>query len=647
MSTPPPSKGTEPQSRGLLGLPARVWSAGEQLGWQLCDLRVNPEGSISASFVRSGSREEFSVSVSARDPSKRCWLRLSRVQASYSGDLGETDRSHHAWKRWIVEVLARGSEALASAAPEGTSFLEAIGRRSGHRSLRFDPEAILELLSPHWTVGEEVFGGLRLAGARRTATSGPVAIELLFEGTESPSVVLVPRAAGAGARRGGAHIVVAERAGITSAARDRVEALVGFAIQLQDSETIDFVHANERPRADTFCVLPWTMLDVKPQGQILPCDLFARALVSDEGEPMDVRRHSLASAWASADLARVRKAHASGERIPECDRCWHVEAKGGKSRRTRYLDELSQFVPLAEAGQAKLAFLSFFPGNLCNLRCRTCTPASSSALTREMAEVSKLMVLRGGPAIPSEPAVSENWLRESPVFWESIDEVFSELKQIEFLGGEPLVIDQHHDLLTRLVESGHAGHVALRYVTNGTRVPARAAELWPHFERVGLQVSLDGIGPRFEYLRHPARWEAVVGNIDRFRTIAGRVDVTTNATFSLISAYYVHEVFEWTRAKGLKFSLNSFGDPRHLDPRALTSRAKREVRERLTDPALPIDASERPNVAGLLELMDSEDWSAQELPIFWLRTRAHDEYRGERFEAVFPELAALLDDPSP
>jgi hypothetical protein len=41
--------------------------------------------------------------------------------------------------------------------------------------------------------------------------------------------------------------------------------------------------------------------------------------------------------------------------------------------------------------------------------------------------------------------------------------------------------------------------------------------------------------------------------------------------------------------------------------------------------------------------MDSADWSAEELPSFRLRTRLQDEYRGESFEATFPELAALLE----
>jgi hypothetical protein len=165
-------------------------------------------------------------------------------------------------------------------------------------------------------------------------------------------------------------------------------------------------------------------------------------------------------------------------------------------------------------------------------------------------------------------------------------------------------------------------------VTNGTRLPARAADLWPHFKRVGLQVSLDAVGARFEYLRHPARWDAVVANIDGFRAIADRVDVTTNATFSLLSAYYVNELFSWTRGRGLRCTLNSFGEPRWLDPRALPPAAKRAVRER--------------NVDALLDLMDSADWSTDELPSFRLRTRLQDERRGESFEATFPELAALL-----
>ena len=90
--------------------------------------------------------------------------------------------------------------------------------------------------------------------------------------------------------------------------------------------------------------------------------------------------------------------------------------------------------------------------------------------------------------------VPENWLRDSPLLHESMDELAPGLAMLEFLGGEPLLFDEHFDLLALLVDRGHAGHVELRYVTNGTRLPSRAAGLWPHFKRVGLQVSLDGVG---------------------------------------------------------------------------------------------------------------------------------------------------------
>jgi len=126
------------------------------------------------------------------------------------------------------------------------------------------------------------------------------------------------------------------------------------------------------------------------------------------------------------------------------------------------------------------------------------------------------------------------------------------------------------------------------------------------------------------------------------RAIADRVDVTTNATFSLLSAYYVSEVFEWSRGAGVRCTLNSFGEPKWLDPRALPPRAKRAVRERLTAGRSGADEREQPNVEALLDLMDSADWSADELPSFRLRTRLQDEHRREHFAAVFPELAALL-----
>ena len=91
-------------------------------------------------------------------------------------------------------------------------------------------------------------------------------------GEETASVVVVPRSEMSGARRGGAHLVLAERAGRTSDATDQLETLVGFALALGDPPGFEWefrvglavVGAPE----DTFCILPWAMLDVKQQGQI-------------------------------------------------------------------------------------------------------------------------------------------------------------------------------------------------------------------------------------------------------------------------------------------------------------------------------------------------------------------------------------------
>jgi MoaA/NifB/PqqE/SkfB family radical SAM enzyme len=633
---------------GVLGLPARVWSAGEPLGWRLTQLELVGIDAIRARFVRDAAGETFGVVLSPRNEAAPSFLRLSRVQSSYSGTLDDGHQRSLKWKRWIIEVLTRAVDGLLDVA-DPISFADAVGGRHEERC-RFVPEDILRVLSRHWALGDEVLGGLRLAGARPVSAHHGAPIEIWIaraDERDAASVVVVPRSDATRARRGGSHVVIAERAGRTCEATDQLEALFGFALALVDREGLEWelpadgaLIAEQR---ETFCVLPWTMLDVKRQGQVQPCDLFKRALVADDGTPLDARRHSLATAWGSADLRRVREAHAAGERIDECERCWRVEATGGTSRRRSYLRELAHLVPLARSGKPKLTFLSVFPGNLCNLRCRTCGPEASSALIRETREIEGLVTQRGGKALPvARPTVPENWLRDSPLFRESLDEVAPGLSLLEFLGGEPLLFDEHFDVLGDLVDHGHAGHIELRYVTNGTRLPARAADLWPHFKRVGLQVSLDAVGARFEYLRHPARWDAVVANIDGFRAIADRVDVTTNATFSVLSAYYLNELFSWTSGRGLRCTLNSFGEPRWLDPRALSPAAKQAVRERLGRGKSGAEEREQRNVDALLDLMDSADWSTDELPSFRLRTRLQDERRGESFEATFPELAALL-----
>lgn len=392
----------------------------------------------------------------------------------------------------------------------------------------------------------------------------------------------------------------------------------------------------------TLCALPFVALDVDPDGQFRPCCLFGDALRDAHNLPFSVQTTDAASVWNSADLQRVRSAMLRGERLPACSRCWEVEQHRGVSKRQTANYEQPRGSVATAVTEPRLRSLTLYPSTRCNLRCRTCSPESSSAIALEYTKLARRSPELAPLLTPTRAtAVVSDWLEGDPHFFRGLEPTFHGLERLEFLGGEPLLSDGHFDLLERVVREGTAGQVALHYSTNGTVLPHRVRDLWPHFALVSLKVSLDAVGAHFGYLRYPARWELVVDNIAAFRTVGPKVRVDVNATPSALSILGLPDLIAWAAAERLYLSLNSLSGSRYLDPRVLPLPAKRAARARFASMPVTVNATLFREVQAMLAQMDAEDWSA-ELPTLLLHTAALDRARGQSFGDTFPELAELL-----
>lgn len=396
------------------------------------------------------------------------------------------------------------------------------------------------------------------------------------------------------------------------------------------------------PAERGFCVYPFTTLEIDAVGQLRPCCMYEDAYAREDGAPFDTRHDRLVDVWRSGAAEALRGDFLAGRRAPACERCWEVEAVGGRSRRTMQLADRPEYLADALAARPKLRVLQLNPGNRCNLRCRTCHPQSSSAWRNEWREVSLQALARGTRARGLDAAPDHydtDWAAAPSRVWSDIEPLIADLEMLEIHGGEPMLIFEHLELLERCVASGHAGHVTLCYNTNGTKIPADALQLWPRFRRVIIQVSLDGVGPRFEYLRFPAKWDEVTANIRVLQALP-YVDLSCNATVSALNVLYLGEFLAWASQAKVGTELLPIGKPAWYDPRALPKEAKAEARRRLAEAALPGKPSRQ--ATRLLDLMDSEDWADAWLPELALRTRLHDEYRRQRVEDFLPALAPYL-----
>jgi MoaA/NifB/PqqE/SkfB family radical SAM enzyme len=151
-----------------------------------------------------------------------------------------------------------------------------------------------------------------------------------------------------------------------------------------------------------------------------------------------------------------------------------------------------------------LMFLDLKLGNICNLKCRICGSWSSSQYATE--EITWTDPSDRKQSMAYQMLRAGAWPRENQNFWQEIDQCLTDIRYIEFTGGEPFMIDEHFDMLQGIVDRGIAHQVEIHYNTNGTHFPERGPDIWRHFKTVEIAFSVDDIGARFEYQRTNAAW---------------------------------------------------------------------------------------------------------------------------------------------
>ena len=150
--------------------------------------------------------------------------------------------------------------------------------------------------------------------------------------------------------------------------------------------TQEFKKANRH--SETWCPVPFTAISLHPTGTLTRC-MMSEEIMSNE-ENMD---------WDSPDFQALRKSMLEGKwDQPGCDNCKKKEDMGVKSQRQNWLvanhrkkfnftaDEAFSN-PQITGNTLRHMFLNF--NNVCNFKCRMCSPRYSNSLIPEWKAVSK------------------------------------------------------------------------------------------------------------------------------------------------------------------------------------------------------------------------------------------------------------------
>lgn len=409
--------------------------------------------------------------------------------------------------------------------------------------------------------------------------------------------------------------------------------------------------------SDTFCPLAYTKLKISSDGTLSVC-CFSGSLLRDEhGRALHVDTTDLMDAWDGHDLRRLREDLANGRRNHHCGVCYGMESKGQRSYRQLMISEMvsgreafDHIDPVAPIASRGPRFLYVKYGNICNLKCTACGPISSTRWIEEWNSEGRDFTqglidgLRDEGVHISRHRLNR-WLDGHGDVDRQIRNLLPDLCEITISGGEPFLTDELERLMVHCVDSGHAAHMRLKILTNGTiPIADRMDGVFNRFRDVMLWWSIDGIGAQFDYQRYPARWEAVRRNATDGRDAWNAAGVTgwmgINITVSAFNIFHLPDYEEEFAGMGFTANINPATSElySHAD-------LPRDIRLRIADRLSMHDISRRAvyNPAQWANLLaDLEHGGRNDAFPMLEGIRRMDSHRGNSYAAAFPEMAGML-----
>ena len=394
---------------------------------------------------------------------------------------------------------------------------------------------------------------------------------------------------------------------------------------------------------DKFCVLPWISLEASPIGTVRPCCLADDEIVDDAGNKFELLTANFSNIQNSSHMRSLRQQFLDGEKPQTCRKCWNEERSGRTSKRMHSLNRLKHVLPEGDwtADAKPLMFLDLKLGNICNLKCRICGSWSSSQFAVE--ELNQLQGDDKKNSFHYQMLRQGAWPKENLSFWDQIDHMLTDIRYIEFTGGEPFMIEEHFEMLQGIVDRGIAHQVEIHYNTNGTHYPEAAKSIWKHFKTVEIAFSIDDIGERFEYQRTNAVWAEVCGNIDRFRDLKeqnSNIVLQICTTVNVFNVRYLGEVAAWIQNNQESFNFvywNMMHDAWYFSIATLPDTAKAAITEYLDS----VDTIYRDEFDRIRDFMNKG--ASTDGGILRMRVRDLDRKREQDLSVTEPEFAALID----
>ena len=192
-----------------------------------------------------------------------------------------------------------------------------------------------------------------------------------------------------------------------------------------------------------FCEHMWTHLYKHTDDNVKLCCI-------DEGDSLgSLKTKSIDEIRNGEEYKKIRRDVLAGKKIDRCYRCYEAEERGLDSYRVKgHETSLSNFTEEAKP----IKFLDYRADNVCNLACKSCGGAYSTKLIDSDLKLGY---------ISEDEAKKLRFVNKDNKKISEIFDKITDVNNIYFAGGEPLLNQQHWDILENLKKLSKLLYAAL------------------------------------------------------------------------------------------------------------------------------------------------------------------------------------------
>ena len=267
----------------------------------------------------------------------------------------------------------------------------------------------------------------------------------------------------------------------------------------------------------------------------------------------------------------------NGIKDERCQKCWDLEDLDNPSMRMNTSGNYSHH---AVVNTTPWSYVDLKLGSKCNLMCNMCDANVSSLIAKEQWEnVNEKWLKKSATNDINKdwsPYVKEGraWREykragftdelqwwQNPKFYDKIKENAKDIRTLKFTGGEPTLIPQVHEIMDYMLESGHADHINIVITTNGTYKGTDIYEKMCRFKSARVNLSVDGTGAVYNYIRYPHTWNRWENNTKKLielckgsarlgRGYQGKIKLGYQFTTSIFNLFNIREMEDWILTTG-------------------------------------------------------------------------------------------------